>query len=637
MIEDRVDRRLAAIFAGDIAGYSRLMIADEEGTLRQLKAHRKELIDPKIADRRGRIVKTTGDGMLVEFGSVVDAVQCAVEIQRGMAERNAEVEAERRIQFRIGINVGDIISDGNDIYGDGVNVAARLENLAEPGGVYISGMAYDQVRDKLDFGFEDKGEQTVKNMARPIRVFRVGKERTPPQTVSTNSARALWRWKIPAAVLLTIAILIAVGTWWLSSNIKIDRNQAVLSTPGSPLSPSAVRLRVAGRTPIAVLPFVNMSGDSKEEYFSDGLTEDIIDGLGRYSGLSVIAHSAVVQFKAKSEAPAAIARTLGVRYLVSGSVRRTDKRVLVLVRLSNAEEARLVWTQQFDEALGDVFSMQDQIKRRIVGALEIRLNKAEQERISKKATDNLEAYDLVLRGRALLANEGRRANVEARDMFQRAIEADPRYSEAHVELGRSYRYAVDQGWTINPHETLARAETEARKAIELDDGNSRAYALLGQIMVIRQQFDLAKSAAGRALHLNPSDPDGYFSLGTVLLYSGQIDQAIEALETARAYTTPARDEYSTFSLSLAYYVAERYLDCVQFIEGVIGRDTRHKFTYFVLAIAYAQLGNIKEAHRVALIAQKQNPIFDPNIFGSLLRDAAHQAKVREGLRKAGIE
>jgi tetratricopeptide (TPR) repeat protein len=310
--------------------------------------------------------------------------------------------------------------------------------------------------------------------------------------------------------------------------------------------------------------------------------------------------------------------------------------VRVSVQLSDPAQGRVLWAQQFNSDLGDLFTMQDEITRRIVGVLAVRLTRAEQERVSKKATENLEAYDLVLRGRAQLAGAGRRANVDARQMFQRAIELDANYADAYVELGRSYRIAVDQGWTMDPAGTLNRAETAARKAIELDDHNSRAHALLARVMVMRRQFELAKTAARRALELNPSDAEGHYALGTVLLYTGEIAAAIEALLTAQAFS-PDRDEYSTFHLALAYYVAGRYQDTVEFVEGFIGRGASHSFTYFVLAMAYGQLGKAEDARAVAAIARQRNPVFDPERFGSLLRDPAHQAKVREGLRKAGFE
>lgn len=632
-----VERRIAAIMATDVVAYSRLIAADEEGTLARLGALRGGTIDTAVARHHGRIVKSTGDGLLIEFASIVEAVRCAVEIQDGVAHFNRDETADRQMLLRIGVNLGDVVVQGDDIFGDGVNIAARLEQMANPGTICLSQAACDHLGGRLSLPLEDLGERQFKNMARPVRVFRIGTGHGQPPAAPVVATPAARHWGLPAAASVALVVLLAGGAWWLWDDYGLNRNPTTVSPQSTQSSLAAVRLRAAGRTPIAVLPFANLGGDPKEEYFSDGLTEEITDGLGRYSRLSVIAHSAVAAFKAKAESPDTIARTLGVRYLVTGSVRRADKRVRVLVRLSNAEEGRLVWTQQFDEALDDVLAMRDQITRRIVTALEIRLTRAEQERIGKKATENLEAYDLVLRGRALLADAGRRANVEAREMLQRAINADSRYSDAYVELGRSYRIAVDQGWAMNPHETLGRAETAARKALELDDTNSRAYALLGRIMVMRQQFDLAKSAAGRALQLNPSDPEGYYSLGTVLLYSGEIDQAIEALETARAYTTSARDEYSAFSLALAYYVAGRYSDCVQFVEGVLGRDAGHNFTYFVLAMAFAQLGNVEEARAVAAIARKQNPVFDASVFGSLLRNATHQARVREGLRKAGIE
>jgi class 3 adenylate cyclase/TolB-like protein/Tfp pilus assembly protein PilF len=630
-----VERRLAAIVAADVVGYSRLIGVDEEGTLARLGSLRREVIDPTIVRHHGRIVKTTGDGLLIEFASVVEAVRCATEIQDGVSAFHKDELDDRRILLRIGINLGDIVVQDGDILGDGVNIAAWLEQIAEPGSICLSHAAYEQLEGRLSVPLEPLGERQLKNIARPIRVYRISRPSQRLGPAPKLAHRGRYR-TIFLAISLAVATATVAAAWWYWPGAKSSQETARVTMPATSPSPNALRLRVMGRAPIAVLPFANLNADIKDEYFSDGLTEEITDGLGRYPGLSVVAYSAVSAFKGASDKPDAAARKLGVRYLVSGSIRRAKERVRILVRLVDAEQDRLVWTQEFDNPLRDIISLQEQITRRIVGALEIRVTLAEQERVRRKSTESLEAYDLVLRGRALVASPGRGANVEARALFQRAIEIDPRYSDSHLELGRSYRIAVDQGWTINPRDTLGQAESAVRKSIELDDRNSRAHALLGRILVTRQEFELATRAAKQALELNPSDSEGYWSLGTVLLYSGKIDESIDALETARAYN-PSRDEYSTLSLALAYYVAGRFRDCTQFVEGSIGRDARHNFTYFVLAMSYAQLGNIEEARAVADIARKQNPVFQASAFGSLFREAKDQASVRDGLKKIGLE
>jgi TolB-like protein len=337
VVEDRVDRRLAAIFAGDIAGYSRLMGSDEEGTLQQLKAHRRELVDPKITEHRGRIVKTTGDGMLVEFVSVVDAVRCAVDIQRGMAERNADVPAARRIEFRIGINVGDIISDENDIYGDGVNVAARLEALAEPGGILVSRNVHDQVRDKLGFAFEDLGEQLVKNIARPIGVHRV-----------------------------QIADL------------------AALARTSAAVAPRSAEAASAKRPSIAVLPFANMSADVEQEYFADGIVEEIITVLSRVRWLFVIARNSTFTYTGRAVDIKQIARELGVRYVLEGSVRKAGNRIRITAQLIDASDSTHLWADRFEGGLEDIFDLQDQVTANVVGAIAPKLEQAEMARATRK-------------------------------------------------------------------------------------------------------------------------------------------------------------------------------------------------------------------------------------------------------------
>jgi TolB-like protein len=375
MAEERVDRRLAAIFASDIASYSRLMGGDEEGTLRQLKAHRKELVDPKFTEHRGRIVKTTGDGMLVEFVSVVDAVRCAVDIQRGMVERNADLPAEKRIEFRIGINVGDIISDDNDIYGDGVNVAARLEALAEPGGIMVSRTVHDQVRDKLSFGFEDMGERTVKNIARPIGVHRVFLTESVPQTVAKSRSAA-------------------------------EQPDVLTSS----------------RPSIAVLPFANMSGDPEQEYFADGIVEEIITALSHMRWLSVIARNSSFTYKGKSVDLKQVGRDLNVRYILEGSVRKSGNRVRITGQLIDTATGAHFWADRFDGAIEDIFDLQDQVTAKVISAIAPKLEQAEIERAKRKPTESLDAYDYFLRGMASLHQWTKESNDEALRLFSHSIE-----------------------------------------------------------------------------------------------------------------------------------------------------------------------------------------------------------------------
>jgi adenylate cyclase len=401
MGEDRVDRRLAAIFAGDIAGYSRLMSVDEEGTLRQLKAHRKELVDPRITEHRGRIVKTTGDGLLVEFVSVVDAVRCAVDIQRGMADRNADVPAERRIEFRIGINVGDIISDDNDIYGDGVNVAARLEALAEPGGILVSRNVHDQVRDKLSFAFEDMGEQTVKNIARPIGVHRVSlAESAAPTTVSSAAAAA-----------------------------KTD-------------------LSSTNRPSIAVLPFANMSGDPEQEYFADGISEDIITGLSKLRWFFVIARNSSFTYKGKAVDVKRVARELGVRYVLEGSVRKGGNRVRITTQLIDAATNNHIWADRYDGDLTDTFALQDEITAKVVAAIEPKLLEAEGIRSQNRSPDDLDAWDMLIQANSLFWRLTKAESQAAVAILRQVIERYPTYAPGHSMLAFMLLVSRQVGWIV---------------------------------------------------------------------------------------------------------------------------------------------------------------------------------------------
>lgn len=500
--EERVDRRLAAILAGDIAGYSRLMGADEEGTLRQLKGHRRELVDPKITEHRGRIVKTTGDGILVEFVSVVDAVRCAVDIQRGMADRNAEVPADNRIQFRIGINVGDIIIDGDDIFGDGVNVAARLEALADPGGIMVSGVVHDQVRDKLNFGFEDLGEQAVKNIVRPIGVHRVSLTENTPLATSKSAAAA------------------------------------------AKTEPST-----ASRPSIAVLPFVNMSGDPEQEYFADGISEDIITGLSKLRWLFVIARNSSFTYKGKAVDVKRVARELGVRYVLEGSVRKGGNRVRITAQLIDAGTGNHIWADRYDGELTDVFALQDEITRKAVAAIEPNLLEAEGIRSQHRSPDDLDAWDMVMQANSTFWRLTKHDSEAAIAILRRAVERYPNYAPAHSMLAFALLISRQVGWlSMDPevNEPAARAA----HAVELDDRDPWAHLALAYVASTRRRTDEAVDEFQRALDLNPNFAAAHGYLAMALTFDGRSEKAIEHAEQA-IRMSPNDPQNAIFNVALA--------------------------------------------------------------------------------------
>jgi adenylate cyclase len=448
-----MDRRLAAIFAADVAGYSRLIGADEEGTLERLKAHRRELIDPKIAEHQGSIVKTTGDGVLVEFASPVKAVRCAIEVQHGMLDRNADVPREQRIEFRIGINLGDVIVEEGDIYGDGVNVAARLEGIAEPGAVYVSRAVRDFVRDQPEIVLEDLGEKPLKNIAKPVRVFRIG---TPDRAVGGPQAAG---------------------------------------PPPVPHKPS-----------IAVLPFANMSGDTEQEYFSDGMTEDLITDLSKVSGLFVIARNSCFAYKGRSVKVQEIGRDLGVRFVLEGGIRKVGNRVRITAQLIDAGSGGHLWAERFDRDLTDIFSTQDEVVEKIVGALAVTLTQGEEQRLRRRGTGNVEAYESWLRPRELLAPGTRESFVQARAMYRRAIEIDPNFAAPHAgfALAAISDYASD--WALDPAQALDEAERWARRAVELNDQEPLSHMALGNVLLWRRDHERALAEFRRMIASIPTLP-----------------------------------------------------------------------------------------------------------------------------------
>ena len=621
MATERVDRRLAAILAADVAGYSRLMGVDEEGTLARLNQHLRALIDPTIAEHRGRIVKTTGDGLLAEFASVVEAVRCAVAIQRSMAERNVAVPPEQRIEFRIGVNVGDIIISGPDIFGDGVNVAARLQALAEPGGICVSGRVQEDVQGKLEIAFLDGGEHKLKNIARPVRAFRVRLDGRSGSPLTGRGVRLL------AAMALTIAL--AAGSLWLGATSKWN----FLGPPRSS-NQLAKSVELGAKPAIAVLPFQNQNTDPERDYFVDGLTQDIIDALGRFSALTVMSWNAVFPYKDKRASPGEVARNLAVRYQVEGSVRQTGDRIRVAAQLVDAD-GRILWSARFDEALIDIFALQDRITSQIAGALATGVTQIEQRRVLAKPTENLAAYDYVLRARSALQRPTRANNVEARALLRRAIELDPNYAAAYAALAETYHLATSMGWAESPTAFLRSAEELAIKALSLDESEVRARVLLGHIHLFHQRYREAQAEIDRALSINPNDAQGLAGRGTILLWLGQTDAAIEASEQAQRID-PELNGIDRFALSLAYYLKRRYDAAIEQAELNLRTAASVHSSRIVLAAAYAQNNRAEDAARIVTTIRRVFPTFDPREFGTKFLNSADLEHLREGMRKAGL-
>jgi adenylate cyclase len=624
-------RKLAAILAADVVGFSRLTGSDEEGTLARLRTLWSDLIAPTIAVHNGRVVKRTGDGSIVEFRSVVDAVRCAIEVQNGMVERNAGLPPERRIEFRVGIHLGDVVeeSDG-DLMGDGVNIAARLEGIAEPGGVSLSASAHDQVQGKVDAAFADMGEQKLKNIERPVRTFRV--LFNSPKAISLLRSAPLGRKQVGAAVLAGILALMAIGGgatwWWKVARYGVVEQRAERGATKKVAQPSQ-------RPTVAVLPFLTLSTQPGDDYFGDGLTEDIISALGQFPELAVLARNAVFPYKGKQLRTEELGRELGARYLIQGSVRRSPEHVRVTVQLADASTGRLLWSTQYDNEPKGIFSIQDDITRQVTGALAVRLTKLEQERSAAKPPNDLEAYELGLRGREMMARHTRSANIEARSLFQRAIDIDPGYAAAYVGLGQGYLLSVLRGWTDQPVETLKRVQNLATTAIGLDGSSTGAHALLASVNLQIRLYDQAIDELNLAINLNPSDAETYAWLGNALLFTGALQGAIEASETALHFD-PNLDVHHLWDLGTAYFLAGRMADATRVMEQTAARDPGYVFARVMLAAAYSESARPEDAARAVAAVRKLDPFFDTGSFGSLFRDSEHRAKIASALRKAGL-
>jgi adenylate cyclase len=590
-------RRLTAILAADVAGYSRLMGVDEEGTHERLKGHLGELVNPKIGEHRGRIVKNTGDGFLADFPSVVDAVRCAVEVQRGLSERNAGIPPEKRIEFRIGINLGDVIVEEHDIFGDGVNVAARLEIIAEPGGICISRTVRDHIRDKLAYPFEDRGEQSVKNIARPVRVYAL-------------------------------------------------RREAIADLPASsaPIAMPVSKSAGAPRLSIVVLPFANMSGDPEQGYFADGLTEDLTTDLSRIADMLVISRNSAFTYKDKSVNAKQIGRELGVRYVLEGSVRRSGNRVRVNAQLIDAETDVHVWAERFDGDTGDLFAVQDEITSRIAVTLDLELVGAE----AARATEHPDALDYILRGRAARLKPPSRENrAEAIGWFERALALDPQSVEAQSRLATSLAARVLDNMTDTAAADILRAERLAGQALAASPRDPLAHFAEGQVLRAQGRPEEAIPEYETALASDHNWVNAYNALAYCKLYTGSIDGVIPLVERA-IHLSPREPEIGNcyFRIGQVHMVQSRTDEAIVWFEKARSANPRHPQYHAYLASAYALKGASERAADELVEAQT---LSGDDRYSSIarLRSAAVYLGVPEalalfentffaGLRKAGM-
>ena len=628
MTQEGLTRKLTAILSADAEGYSRLMGDNEDSTIRTLTSYI-ETMTNCIQEHRGRVVDAPGDNLLAEFASVVDAVGCATAVQKKLFELNAKLPEDRKMQFRIGINLGDVVAEGDRIYGDGVNIAARLEGLAEGGGICISRSAYDQVKNKLDLGYKYLGGHTVKNIADPVQVYQVLMAPEAAGKVLGEKRSRSRQWYL-GVVAISVLILgaTAVAIWYFYFR----------STPSPETAASNLKTAfpISERPAIAVLPFTNLSEDPQQEYFCDGITIDIITDLSKFRNLFIIASNTVFTYKGKSVKITEVGKELSVQYVLEGSVQEAGERVRINVQLIDAITGNQIWAQRYDRSKKDLFTLQDEIIQTIVRTLAIKIETAERSRVMHKDTTNYQAYDYFIRGTGYLLYRTRSAVSKARQLFEKAIELDPQFASAYTALGWSYHLQVEYGWTEFIEQTSQRAVTLARKALSLDDFQPSAHELLGSVYIRKGQYDLAVAELQQALDLNPNDARIFNEMGEVLLYAGQTDDAIRLMKMGLRFN-PIATPGIYMELGLAYYLKERYDDAVKIVQQGLAKKPDFVGYHIVIAAAYAQLGRIEDANNSTQEVLRRHPFFEVESFGTIFRNLSDRKHLREGLRKAGLK
>ena len=631
MTAQEVKRKLTAILSADVKGYSCLMGEDEEATVRTLNVY-KEVMTNLIQQHRGRVVDASGDNVLAEFGSVVDAVRCAVEIQKELKARNAELPENRRMEFRIGVNLGDVIEDGEQILGDGVNIAARLESLSDAGGICISGTAFDHVRNKLDLGYEYLGEQTVKNIALPVRVYKVLIEpEAAGKVIGEKKAKPRQLQMATMGLVIGVIVVVAVFVIWK------------FYIPSAPQPEVASKDKMAFPLPdkpsIAVLPFTNMSGDPKQEYFSDGLTEQIITSLSKFQRLFVIARNSTFVYKGKPVKVQKVAEDLGVRYVLEGSVQKSRDRVRITAQLIDAMTGRHIWSENYDRELKDIFALQDEITIKIMTAMRVELTEGEQARHwIKWETDNLKAFDKNYQGIGFMRRGTKQDNDTARQLFEEAIAFDPKFVYPYMNLGLTHFWDARFGWSGSPAKSLQRAFELAQKALAMEESIDVAHSLLASIYLVMRQHDKAIAEGERAVALNPNGAFAYMVLAAIVGCAGKWEESVlYAKQSMRLNPFPEFGDY--WILGRAYFMTGQFDEAIVALRKALQMNPNFLPAHIFLAAYYSSLGRDAEATASAKEVLRINPKFTIESYAKTLpyKDKADIDREVDALRKAGLK
>ena len=634
MNDKKVKRKLAAIFSADVKGYSRLMEEDEVTTVRTVEEYR-GVMSESIEKHRGRVVDSPGDNLLAEFSSVVDAVECAVEIQRELGVRNTGIPEKRRMEFRIGVNLGDVIEESGRLYGDGINVAARIEGLAEPGGICISRTAYDQIKKKLDLGYKFLGEHSVKNISEPVSVYRV---LTEPGAAGKVIGEKSFLGRISRRVALATTLLfIIVAGGLIGWNIYLHQSRKVEAA-----DPKKMAFPLPEKPSIAVLPFDNLSGDPEQEYIGDGISENIISTLSKVSKMFVISRNSTFTYKGKPVKVRQVAEEMGVRYVLEGSVQKSGDQLRVIAQLIDAINGHHLWSEKYDRKMRDLFDLQDEITKKIVVSLQVEIGRGVGARLRAKSTDNFEAWAKVSKGRELYMKSNKEDNIRARALFETASKLDPGYTEAWKWLAGTHQMDARRGWSDSRAASLKLANEFLQKAMALDDKNPTVHVLLGHIYYTKRQLEKAMSEYKMAISLDPNFGPGYALVSRTMIFMGEFEESITSMKKAMRLS-PYYDAWYLIYLGQAYIFTRRYEEAIATFNLLLDRcrkgDCPTWWGLSGMAQVNAELGKLEEARTLMAEALEINPKLSLARSRRLnpFKDPAHLQRYLDAYSKAGLK